>query len=530
MKDTFSRRWTIVFFLTMALFLAAHAPAQEAPKAVSLNAPVTGTISSTGKVDWYTLTTDVVGDLTVTQTEWPPFIETRIAIFGPNSQALQQNNPLYCAAPGTYYFKVWSANQGSSKVPYKFNVSLKKAITGNDIDGGRNSASGAVPITLGTAVTDTIAPSKATAGKQDVDWFSLTTNAVGDLTVTQTEWPPYIETRIAIFGPNNPSLQLNNPALKAAPGTYYIKVWSANEGSSIIPYKFGVNYKGVTATPTQTGTVSGRVADEKTNAPLPGARVSVAGTGEVTTNSNGDYTIGNVPAGRATVAVSCTGYEPQSKPVDVGAGATANVGFGLAKGAGIVPPGSMTLQAEKRQVRPGERVVIPVWLYGAQGIANLNFNVLYDARVAAAGGSIAKGNMLGNSLFEANPGESGVIRVGFAQNNDLSGTGIIAEIPFTAAGQPGDRTALRLVITATGSAGGGKPAVKAVDGEILILAQGTGIRGDSDGDGQLTARDAGNALKMSVRLIPVNMNLDMDNDGQVTSSDARMILQKAVGK
>jgi hypothetical protein len=68
----------------------------------------------------------------ITQTAWPPYIETRIAVFGPNDATLAQANPVTAAAPGTYYIKVWSSNDGSSIAPYTFNTSLTTAITGND--------------------------------------------------------------------------------------------------------------------------------------------------------------------------------------------------------------------------------------------------------------------------------------------------------------------------------------------------------------------------------------------------------------
>ena len=62
-----------------------------------------------------------------------------------------------------------------------------------------------------------------------------------------------------------------------------------------------------------------------------------------------------------------------------------------------------------------------------------------------------------------------------------------------------------------------------IDGEVTII-------GGTQTPPDLTARDAGDALKMSVGLIPVKMSLDMDKDGQVTSTDARLILQKVVGR
>jgi parallel beta-helix repeat protein len=56
----------------------------------------------------------------------------------------------------------------------------------------------------------------------------------------------------------------------------------------------------------------------------------------------------------------------------------------------------------------------------------------------------------------------------------------------------------------------------------------TGLRGDLDNDGQITATDAVIALQMVVRG-EHNNRADMDSDGQVTSLDALMILQVAAG-
>jgi len=56
------------------------------------------------------------------------------------------------------------------------------------------------------------------------------------------------------------------------------------------------------------------------------------------------------------------------------------------------------------------------------------------------------------------------------------------------------------------------------------------IPGDGDGDGVLTAADAMTALRMSVRLVPERMAMDVDGDGRVTSDDAREILRRVVGQ
>ena len=283
-------------------------------------------------IDWFTLTTDVIGDLTVTQTVWPPYIETRIAIFGPNDATLQQGNPVAAAAPGTYYIKVWSATDGSSIAPYTFATSLDKAQTGNDIDKGINSASGAVPIVLGVPVSDTIAPSKETAGTQDVDWFALTTTVVGDLTVTQTAWPPNIETRIAIFGPNDATIQQGNPVTAAAAGTYFIKVWSATDGSSIAPYTFVVSQAGVAA---DAGTVLG---------PPDAAAPDAAKPGDSAGADSGRSDAGSADAARSADSAGADSGKPDAGAADV---ATASDGSASAPADAAVSPGRNTDSGSK---------------------------------------------------------------------------------------------------------------------------------------------------------------------------------------
>ncbi len=225
--------------LPLTLLLASPVAAQET--VISLGASVSGTIASAGEVDWYSVTTDVLGDLTVTQTAWPPYIETRTEVYGSDDLITPQPNLLEAAAPGTYYIKVYSANDGVSDSVYTFNATLTPAATGNDIDDGGNSPEAAIVLALGAEASDTIGPSSATAGVQDEDWYAVTTSVVGDFTVTQTAWPPYIETRISVFGPDDPTLPQGNTIEAAAPGTYCFRVWSANEGSSSAVYKFSAN-------------------------------------------------------------------------------------------------------------------------------------------------------------------------------------------------------------------------------------------------------------------------------------------------
>ena len=63
--------------------------------------------------------------------------------------------------------------------------------------------------------------------------------------------------------------------------------------------------------------------------------------------------------------------------------------------------------------------------------------------------------------------------------------------------------------------------------EIFGLAGNDVIYGLGSGD--IDERDAGDALKMSVGLIPVDLRADIDRDAEVTSRDATLIMQASRG-
>jgi len=67
-----------------------------------------------------------------------------------------------------------------------------------------------------------------------------------------------------------------------------------------------------------TGTVV-RIADGR---PLPGARVGIENGPQTTANERGEWTLANAPAGTRMLDVRGVGYYPESRPVDVVAGAT----------------------------------------------------------------------------------------------------------------------------------------------------------------------------------------------------------------
>lgn len=247
-----------------------------------------------------------------------------------------------------------------------------------------------------------------------------------------------------------------------------------------------------------------------------------------------------------------------------GSGGTTGTGSGTTGGTS---GGGMALRVDKVKASSGETVNVPVYLDNSTGLANVNFNLIYDVRKVVVGNT-EKGSLVpATTSLVANPRQAGMVRVGLAGSQDITGSGILVKIPFKAVGPAGGRADLKLAITTKGSASGGKPAIQAIDGWIEIGGPGGGggtgtggsstgggttgtggtptggktdpgvkpkppggIPGDVNGNGRLEAIDALQALKMSVGLIDENLTADVDGDGDVTSTDARLILMKVVGK
>lgn len=185
-----------------------------------------------------------------------------------------------------------------------------------------------------------------------------------------------------------------------------------------------------------------------------------------------------------------------------------------------------TLVAEERFVERSQTATVPVRLLHPDQVANINFEILFDPAVATAKSAV-RGSLLPDPvLFEANVGEPGRIRIGFAGATGLDASGIVALLSFEATGDPGDRTPLTLKATEVEDPDGRALAIALVPGELIIAGPGGRAPGDLDGDGTVSAADALGALKMSVGLLPVDLVLDADGDRQVTSSDARSILQR----
>lgn len=195
--------------------------------------------------------------------------------------------------------------------------------------------------------------------------------------------------------------------------------------------------------------------------------------------------------------------------------------------AGRTSASGTILEANRVRVRPNETVRLQINLRNAQNIANMNFDALFEESVARPVGKAIQGGLISGMRFENNTAQQGKIRVGFAAETGTTGTGSVAYVEFRAYGRPGDRTPVTLNVTTANHPDGRVPSIEEVAGEILIVGDDGFQPGDTDGNGIIDERDAGDALKMSVDLIPTDMRADFDQDGRVTSRDAALIMQQA---
>lgn len=73
----------------------------------------------------------------------------------------------------------------------------------------------------------------------------------------------------------------------------------------------------------------------------------------------------------------------------------------------------LTLQAPEFQLLKGQEVQVPIWLLQAKNVANMNWTLTYDTRVAVAEALVTKGNLLEGDFgsiygFNSQPDPPGV--------------------------------------------------------------------------------------------------------------------------
>lgn len=107
----------------------------------------------------------------------------------------------------------------------------------------------------------------------------------------------------------------------------------------------------------QQGSVTGRVTDATSGAPIGAAQVAIVGTTLGTqTNTEGQYTIRGVAPGRIEVRVLRLGFGEQRQAVTVVAGQTATLNFQMAAVAMTLNPVVTTATGQQRRVEVGNAI------------------------------------------------------------------------------------------------------------------------------------------------------------------------------
>ena len=217
---------------------------------------------------------------------------------------------------------------------------------------------------------------------------------------------------------------------------------------------------------------------------------------------------------------------PETEPTKGGRGGGQ---FADVRISGDQPVTRMTLKTDKRLVKAGDSVQIPVTMLLGANVANINFEVAYDPRVVQVLGGEVKGSFFSTALGQMNTNQSGRVLVGFARPDGESGTGTVAYINYKAVGKAGDVSPLTLKVTTINNPGGESLPIDLIHGEIRIVDENGLTPGSCYGSVTLKESDAAARWTMSVQPIPVRPIVDMDKNGEVTSRDATLILQKIFG-
>ncbi len=186
----------------------------------------------------------------------------------------------------------------------------------------------------------------------------------------------------------------------------------------------------------QNGTVSGRVTDAATNAPIVGAQVQVAGINlGAVSGDDGSFRIVNVPAGSYTVVVRRIGYGERRTPdVSVTASGTTTLNVTMEENSNVLSSVAVTgtrNQPEKVLDAPAQISVI-----SSERIAERPAVTVAENLKATAGVDVQQGGLV----------QSNIVARGF--NNAFSGSMLMLQ-DYRFAGVPSLRVNVPFLFTGT---------------------------------------------------------------------------------
>ena len=187
----------------------------------------------------------------------------------------------------------------------------------------------------------------------------------------------------------------------------------------------------------------------------------------------------------------------------------------------------MTLLANDYKVKQNQEVVVPIHLLHPTKVNNMDWTLQYNQSIVTlVEPKVVQGN-LPLRLFEANPREVPLVRMGFAQQHPIEKDGTVSALRFRAIGAPGSITPLTLAVQKVNDPSHTPLPIRLVHGSIEIVKDHNEIpKGSCYGREYLGIEDARCALQMSVKNRDESLQMDMDNDNRVTSLDAAIIIQR----
>ena len=172
-------------------------------------------------------------------------------------------------------------------------------------------------------------------------------------------------------------------------------------------------------------------------------------------------------------------------------------------------------------------VEVPVYLSNGMSVANIDFTVKYNWTIVQTEGDLVLGNLGGG--FKGNVRDNVVLGTFFELRGVSSKNGTLTVIRFRVLGPRGSRMELEVDVLIINDPAGKVLTINRINGYVEVIGPDQRVRGDCDGNGQLTAIDAFCAAEKAVRVRdPDTALVDMDDDGRVTSRDAVLILQQAL--
>jgi uncharacterized protein (DUF2141 family) len=186
------------------------------------------------------------------------------------------------------------------------------------------------------------------------------------------------------------------------------------------------------------------------------------------------------------------------------------------------------LYVEDKVMGKGKTVEIPIMMCNAKDLANMDLDWSYNAAVLKII-DVTKGSLNKKALFEWNEVSAGKLKISFASSKGVTGSmNSIAVMKFEVIGNPGATSTLTGTVTTASKTDGSKITVGVNPGKFTVGS--SPVKGDCDGDGKLTVKDALAALQISVGKMALDMCYDYNGDGKVNSADAREMLKAIVGK